>query len=363
MIVYITRFVFMTAGAMGGFAVSRLIDWSEQIGFPEYFVILIFVILGWSIGYLIGGIVGRELTFQFARLEERMRDTAPADLVLGTIGLLVGLLIAWLGSLPLRLIRPEWLAVSSTILLFLMAAYFGLQVALQKRSDFSRAFPRLAAGAEGAAVEPAGMKLLDTSAVIDGRFADLCTIGAIEGQMRVPRFVLAELQTLADSADDIKRARGRRGLDLLTRLREDPCAPQVFETDYPEIPDVDGKLMQLASDTDSVLVTVDFNMSRVAGVRGIRVLNLNEIANALRPAFLPGEPLRLRIVREGKEPDQGVGYLDDGTMVVVGDGSGHVGTLSDTEVTSVLQTSAGRMIFARFVGLAEDSPQESGDAS
>lgn len=350
MIVHITRFVFVTAGAMGGFAISRLIDWTGQVGYPEYLVIFIFIILGWSLGYLIGGITGRELSVQFSRLEERMRDLSPADLVLGTVGLLVGLLIAWLGSLPLRLVQPEWLAVASTVLLYFLGASFGVQIARIKAPEFIHAFPRLSGEELPGGLPPrARMKLLDTSAVIDGRFAELRSIGVLEGDVRVPRFVLAELQTLADSADDTKRARGRRGLDLLTRLQENPDAPQVFEADYQDLPDVDGKLMRLAAETDSTLVTVDYNMSRVADVRGISALNLNELANALRPAFLPGEPLRLRIAKQGKEATQGVGYLEDGTMVVVQEGSDHLGHDVDTEVTSVLQTSAGRMIFARFV--------------
>lgn len=350
MIVHITRFVFVTAGALGGFAISRLIDWSGQVGYPEYLVIFIFIILGWSIGYIVGGIMGRELSLQFSRLEEFVRELSSADLVLGTVGMLVGLLIAWLGSLPLRLVEPEWIAVASTVLLYLLGASFGAQVARMKSADFVQAFPRLSGEPVPKGQPPqVGMKLLDTSAVIDGRFAELRSIGVLEGEIRVPRFVLAELQTLADSADDIKRARGRRGLDLLTRLLENPDAPAVFETDYQDLADVDSKLMRLAAETGSTLVTVDYNMSRVADVRGIKALNLNELANALRPAFLPGEPLRLRIVKEGKEPDQGVGYLEDGTMVVVQQGREHLGLDVDTEVTSVLQTSAGRMIFARFI--------------
>lgn len=353
MIVNITRFVFVTAGALGGFGTSRLIDWSDQIGFPEYLVILIFIILGWSIGYVVGGIVGREVALQYQRLEERMRDLSASDLVLGTVGLLVGLVIAWLGSLPLRLIEPQVLAITSTVLLFVMSAYSGVRIALVKRVEFASAFPDLDASPGRQGSPPCKMKLLDTSAVIDGRFVELHALGVLEGDVRVPRFVLSELQTLADSADDMKRSRGRRGLDLLARLQDSPGAADVFETDYPEIADTDGKLMRLAAETNSVLVTVDYNMSRVAEVRGIGYLNLNDIASALRPAFLPGESLRLRVAKEGKESDQGVGYLEDGTMVVIQDGRDHIGVQVDTEVTSVLQTSAGRMIFARFTREAD----------
>lgn len=349
MIINVTRFVLVTAGALGGFAISRLVDWSDQIGTPQYLVIFIFIILGWSIGYVLGGIIGRELAFQYARFEEYLSDVSSADLVLGLLGLLIGLVAGWLVSLPLRLLNPQWLSVLSTVLVFVSCAYSGARLALLRRTDFANAFPVLA-GAERGSAAPAGtVKLLDTSVVIDGRFAELRSIGLLEGEVRVPRFVLSELQTLADSADDTRRSRGRRGLDLLARLQSDPEGPAVFEVDFPELPDVDNKLMRLAAETGATLVTVDYNMSRVAEVRGIAVLNLNDAASALRPAYLPGEPLKLRVVKEGKESDQGVGYLEDGTMVVIQDGRPHLGADVHTEVTSVLQTSAGRMIFARFV--------------
>ena len=165
--------------------------------------------------------------------------------------------------------------------------------------------------------------------------------------MRVPGFVLAELQTLSDSADDTRRARGRRGLDLLATLRAGDRPVEVFDADYPEIPDVDTKLVQLAKDIGAQVVTVDYNLSQVARVQGVCVLNVNDLAAALRPNHLPGETMRIHVVREGKESDQGVGYLEDGTMVVVQSGRALIGEDVDTVVTSVLQTSGGRMIFAR----------------
>ncbi|MDA3936874.1 MAG: hypothetical protein PF636_08480 [Actinomycetota bacterium] len=352
MIVHITRFVLVTTGALSGFAVSRLIDWTSRTEFPEYNVIFVFIILGVSIGYLLGGIVGRELTAAYARLEIRLADISQSDLLLATLGLLTGLLVSFLAFQPLRLVKPEWLAVVTSIILTLMAAYTGIRVALVKRHEFAAAFPRLTIQGPSSA-KPGLAKYLDTSAVIDGRFAELVNLGVLEGELRVPRFVLGELQTLADSADDMKRARGRRGLDLLSRLRENGSGIDSYEVDYPDIPDVDGKLMRLAMETAGVLITVDYNLSKVAAIREIGYLNLNDLATVLRPAFLPGEGLRLEIVRVGKEPTQGVGYLEDGTMVVVQDGSDHVGSLADAEVTSVLQTSAGRMIFARFVSEVE----------
>ncbi len=352
MIVHLTRFVMVTSGALSGFAISRIVDWTGPTDFPEYTVIFIFIILGVSIGYLLGGILGRELTYAYNLLERRLADISQSDLLLATLGMLIGLLVAFLAFQPLRLVRPTWLAFVASALFFLVASYTGVRVAMVKRREFAAAFPRLTAH-DVSGTRSGVTKYLDTSAVIDGRFAELVDLGILEGDIRVPRFVLGELQTLADSADDIKRARGRRGLDLLTRLQAEGSGVESFEVDYPEIPDVDGKLMKLAADTSGMMITVDYNLSKVAAIRGIGHLNLNDLATVLRPAFLPGEGLRLEIVRVGKESGQGVGYLEDGTMVVVQDGSDHVGSLTDAEVTSVLQTSAGRMIFARFVAEAK----------
>lgn len=349
MIVHITRFVFIVAGALGGFAVSGLIDWSDQIGYPPYVVIIIFIILGLLIGYVLGGIFGRELAAAYHRAEERLRETSPFDLVLGIAGLIVGLAIAWLASVPLRFIDPGWLSGIATVLLFVMLGSLGIRIAFIKRGDFAAVMPVLS-DAEDLSVSGA-LKVLDTSAIIDGRFSTLHGLGLLEGQVRVPRFVLGELHTLSDSADDTRRARGRRGLDLLARLRDDDAGRvEVYEVDYPEIPDVDNKLLRLAAETGAVVLTVDHNLTSVARVRGVAVLNLNEIASAMRPNHLPGERIRLRIAKEGKESAQGVGYLEDGTMVVVADGRDHIGSDADVEVTSVLQTSAGRMIFSRFLG-------------
>lgn len=352
MIVHITRFLFVAFGALSGFAATRLLDWTEQTGFSEYSVIIIFLILGWSIGYVVGGIVGRELSRGFAVIEERLGELATTDLVLGGAGLLLGLIAAAIVSWPLRLVNPAWMAVVATGAMFILFAYVMMRIALLKRVEVAAAFPRLS-GAGVTASSPVGAVLLDTSALIDGRFVELGSLGFLERTLRVPRFVLAELQTLADSADDIKRARGRRGLDLLTRLHDSEQRPELFEADFPEVPDTDDKLMDLAEEIGAAIMTVDFNLTKVARVRGIEVLNLNEVASALRPAYLPGEALRVRVVRPGKEADQGVGYLEDGTMVVVHGAVERVGEEVESEVTSVLQTSGGRMIFARASGAAD----------
>jgi uncharacterized protein YacL len=189
--------------------------------------------------------------------------------------------------------------------------------------------------------------LVDTSVIIDGRLADIAATGFIEGELIIPRFVLKELQTIADSSDPLKRARGRRGLDMLNRIQKDPNIEVVIsEHDFAQLRDVDGKLVQLAKQLDAKIFTNDYNLNKLAEFQRVQVLNINDLANALKPVILPGEVMTVRIVREGKEPGQGVAYLDDGTMVVVNNGRDKIGQKLDVAVTSVLQKPAGRMIFA-----------------
>lgn len=345
MIQAFTRFFFVTAGLLGGYFVTQAVDWQAQLpGLAPNYVIFLFILLGASMGYVLGGILGRELSTAWVRVEMRLAEISGADIILGTIGLLVGLSVAFLAAQPLRLLTPTGLAVATMILLSIVAGYMGVSIALTRRREFAAMFPNLAP----VELVPAGERLvvLDTSAVIDARFVELRRIGFIQGKVKVPRFVLAELQTLADSADDTKRARGRRGLDLLSTLPEKD-AVEVLELDYSDMAAVDEKLMRLTVDASALLLTVDFNLTKVARVRGIEVINLNEAAAALRPSFLPGDVIQLRVTKAGKEQGQGVGYLEDGTMVVIQDGRGLVGTEAPVEVTSVLQTSAGRMVFAR----------------
>lgn len=191
--------------------------------------------------------------------------------------------------------------------------------------------------------------LLDTSAIIDGRIADVVEAGFVEGPLIVPAFVLRELQHVADGADPLRRNRGKRGFEVLERLRRTPgVTVEVDDTDIPELRDVDDKLVRRARALGARVLTNDYNLNRVAGLQGVRVLNVNELANALRPVVLPGEPLSVQVAREGKEPGQGVGFLDDGTMVVVEQGKRFIGQAADVVVTSVLQTAAGRMVFTRL---------------
>jgi uncharacterized protein YacL len=191
-------------------------------------------------------------------------------------------------------------------------------------------------------------KILDTSAIIDGRIADLCQTGFLEGILIIPSFVLNELQKIADSADSLRRNRGRRGLDLLNKIqRENHITIRIFDRDYEELTDVDTKLLKLAREIEAKVITNDFNLNKVAELYGVQVLNINDLANAIKPAVLPGEEMLVRILRDGKEFGQGIGYLEDGTMIVVEGGKNYIGIDLEVLVTSVLQTSAGRMIFAK----------------
>ena len=353
MIVQLTRLLLMAAGALAGLAAANSIPWTQQYGFSETFVIIIFIILGSSIGYVMGGIVGREIESAYRAAEDKLSEVAVTDILLGALGLVLGLVIAALVTLPLRFVGQPTVGLLVSAFIYVVSAYTGLRVALVKRADVRRAFPRLDPDREDdpdPLVDAASArvpKYLDTSAVIDGRFVELSRAGLLEPPVRVPRFVLAELQTLSDSADDMRRARGRRGLDLLESLGGTENAPQVFEVDYPELPKVDDKLVRLVSDSGGVMVTTDFNLAKAARVQALGVINVNEVASALRPVLLPGDTLDIKVAREGKEPGQGVGYLEDGTMVVVQGGREHVGEDIGAIVTSVLQTSAGRMVFAR----------------
>jgi uncharacterized protein YacL len=193
------------------------------------------------------------------------------------------------------------------------------------------------------------VKILDTSVIIDGRIADVCETGFIEGTLLIPQFVLIELQHIADSLDSLKRVRGRRGLDIIKRIQmQTHVNVEITDMDFPKVKEVDSKLILLAQKLDAKIVTNDYNLNKLADVQGVEVLNLNALANALKPVVLPGESMKIHIIKEGKESSQGVGYLDDGTMVVVEDGRDRIGETLDVVVTSILQTTAGRMIFTRI---------------
>jgi uncharacterized protein YacL len=285
------------------------------------------------------------------KIEVFLSQRPLVDVLFGVFGLIIGLLVAFLLSTLTTRIPSQWLAVSITAVLYMMMGYLGWAVAIKGRHQIILpAWLRRGQGREGMIrAEGARPKILDTSVIIDGRIYDVCLTGIIEGTLIIPGFVLQELRHIADSADSLKRNRGRRGLDILNGMQKEPAISiRVEEQDYDDIAEVDAKLLRLAYDLGGVVVTNDYNLNKVAGVQNVPVLNINDLANAIKPVVLPGEEMRVSVVKEGKESGQGVAYLDDGTMIVVDGGKKCVGELIEVIVTSVLQTSAGRMIFARM---------------
>jgi uncharacterized protein YacL len=314
--------------------------------------------LRWVIGSfsaLIGGVIGLVVQTGYHRIETQIRQMPLDVLLTRAIGLVVGLLVANLMLAPIFLLPiPSEFAFIKPLVAILgsvMFAFLGVTLA----DTHGRAFLRLINPhsteallvAEGT-LEPASTKVLDTSCIIDGRIENLLETGFVEGQLLVPQFVLQELQQVADASNDCKRVRGRRGLDILNHMKESyPDRIAIHSADYDEPMTVDAKLVRLASEINGTLLTNDYNLNKVATLQKVPVLNVNDLAQAVRPLYLPGDSLDLKILKEGKEPMQGVGYLDDGTMVVVEEGSQHIGNELRVVVTSALQTSAGRMIFAR----------------
>ena len=286
-------------------------------------------------------------------LIRRVEELSTAEFVAAVLGLLIGLLMGLLLAIPLsRLAEPwaTWLPLGVSILFGL--GMLGLTVA--KRKDLLIAAEAVGILRPPAAERGAGPSrgepriVVDTSAIIDGRIAEIVESGFIYGTLVIPRFVLDELQHIADSSDALRRNRGRRGLEILNRMQKEPATPvEIVEDDVPEIAEVDAKLVALALARSRVILTNDFNLNRVAELQGVRVMNINSLANAVKPAVLPGEELRVRVIQEGKEAGQGVGFLDDGTMIVIEGGARHIDRELDVSVTRVLQTVAGRMIFAQ----------------
>jgi uncharacterized protein YacL len=285
-------------------------------------------------------------------LIERVEALSTAEFVTAVIGLLIGLLMGLLLGAPLSgLPDPfgQWLPLG--VSLFLGLGMLGLTVA--KRKDLLLAAETVGLIRRPTTEEQSTRRgdphiVVDTSAIIDGRIAEIVESGFIYGTLVVPRFVLEELQHIADSSDTLRRNRGRRGLEILNRMQKDASTPvEVVEDDVPDVPEVDAKLVALARERSRVILTNDFNLNRVAELQGVRVMNINSLANAVKPAVLPGEELRVRVIQEGKEAGQGVGFLDDGTMIVVEGGARHIDKDLDVAVTRVLQTVAGRMIFAQ----------------
>lgn len=298
-------------------------------------------------GVILGSIVTPYVTILPTRRIRRTIQEAPTTRVFaGITGLTIGLLIAVLVSTPLARL-PGWPGTWVPVILSVAFSYAGVMLMLAREQDFSKFLPS-ANHLPQFDSQSNGQIVVDTSAIIDGRIADISQTGFINGTLIVPRFVLDELRHIADSSDALRRNRGRRGLEMLNKLQKEAITPiQVLDVDHWDGMEVDGKLIKLANSLGVPIVTMDFNLNRVAEIEGIQVLNINELANALKSVVLPGEDLLIQVIQEGKEAGQGVGFLDDGTMVVVENGRRYLDTEIDVAVTRVLQTAAGRLIFAQ----------------
>lgn len=301
---------------------------------------ILFVLLFVGIGYLLGGYVGYH-AHQTADILERSLEKIPAiDFIILIFGLMVGLLVAALLSLPL-FVSPFPFSYPLIFLIFFFFGAGGVFISWRKRGEL-KSF----VGETKQDVNETKVKILDTSAVVDGRIADLRELGILEGELILPSFVLREIHSLADSFDDLKRARGRRALEILERLKLQGGLT-IKDKDYSNIKSVDDKLINLAAEVNGTIVTTDYGLSKIAMVAGRQVLNLNEVAVALKQIYLPGEKLRIKVVKEGKERGQGAGYLEDGTLVVVEDGRRFIGEEIEVIVTGLVQTSSGKIVFTK----------------
>jgi uncharacterized protein YacL len=359
----IVRLVFALLGALAGSQVAASpgglpYDLLSSSPWARWTVA---IVVGALAGLVVGWIVGGPLVRGIGRVERAAQARPAGELVVGGVGLVLGLGAAALATFavrPLPYVGRYLLLPLALVLGYLFAVVGARSHRSILRlgglgSDEDRAEGR--EGREGRRprraereqARPPGM-LVDTSAIIDGRIGDLISTGFVERELVIPVFVLQELQRVADSTDPQRRARGRRGLEVVHDLRLSSHPVATPEVAVPDITDVDAKLVRVAHEMDLPILTTDYNLNKVAQIQGVQVLNVNDLANALKPAVLPGEALRVKVIREGKEAEQGVGYLDDGTMIVVEGARDHIGELVETEVTSVLQSPSGKMIFTRL---------------
>lgn len=320
-----------------------------------WIVRVILVVLGPIVGYLQisnnlkGMLIGLAGALILVIIEFAVEKIRLDTLVAAGIGVFIGYILGYLLRYAVFSLGNEKLSESVTRYSMLLTAVFiilGVLIAVRKKEEADLLDRDIFKSQIGKIHQQ--YKVVDTSVIIDGRVADICMTKFLTGILIIPKFILAELHKLADSADSNKRIRARRGLEILQRLQKEcDITIDFYEKDYPDIKDTDSKLIQLAKDMEAVILTTDFNLNKIATIQGVTVLNINDLANSLKPIHLPGETMSVYVVKEGKEREQGIGYLDDGTMIVVEDGRKFIGRKLDVAVTSMLQTSAGRMIFAR----------------
>nr|WP_242529607.1 PIN/TRAM domain-containing protein [Priestia flexa] len=353
---FVQLFFIITGGTLGIFLIPELIELlslkdiallDKSYIHAPLGAILFFVITFWLVDYVVGFI---------RRIEESLVKAPVTDVLFGSLGLILGLIVAYLVGTFLGKIQLQVVSTVLPIFLSILLGYLGFQVGFKKRDELVNVFsiPTRIGKKKGSEEEQENnqslqsLKILDTSVIIDGRIADICQTGFLDGTIVIPRFVLEELQHIADSSDVLKRNRGRRGLDILNRIQKElSIKVEIYEGDFEDIQEVDSKLVKLAKVTSGLVVTNDFNLNKVCELQNVGVLNINDLANAVKPIVLPGEEMNVLVIKDGKEHNQGIAYLDDGTMIVVEEGRNYIGKQIDVLVTSVLQTSAGRMIFAK----------------
>ena len=355
----IIQFLFIILGGTLGFVyIPEIIKLINTAGSVPVWIHSSYTgaVIGCLIFFLLSYMFVDSLVSLIKSFEEKIVKAPVTDVLFGTVGLIIGLIVAFFIQNLLNGLNIAGISNVLPVFIYLLLGYLGFQTGFKKRDELINLFHISSRSKdrkkdkddEDAAMSGRTMKILDTSVIIDGRIADICQTGFLEGVIVIPRFVLEELQHIADSSDVLKRNRGRRGLDILNKIQKElPVKVEFYEGDFEEISEVDSKLVKLAKLLSGVVVTNDFNLNKVCEFQGVAVLNINDLANAVKPVVLPGEEMRVQVIKDGKEQNQGIGYLDDGTMIVIEEGHRYISKTIDVVVTSVLQTSAGRMIFAK----------------
>jgi uncharacterized protein YacL len=356
----VLRGLFTIIGLLLGFFVGKIIInpeyfpklsyVSSNIIFKGLFLTLSTLVFGFIL-FLVSPFINQLILTAVDYMEKSVQKIPANEILFGTVGAIAGLVIASLVGVLFAHVSFFWSVVA--VILSVVMAIVGADIAVRKREELMALFSNIKKSTgskdkKGKESLKGEAKVLDTSVIIDGRIFDICQTGFVEGSLIIPTFVLEELRHIADSSDGLKRNRGRRGLDILNRIQKElNIDVQIYEKDFPDIAEVDSKLLKLAQVLNGKVVTNDYNLNKVAEFQGVPVLNINELANAVKPVVLPGEEMRIQIIKDGKESGQGIAYLDDGTMIVVEGGKRHINEIMDVIVTSVLQTAAGRMIFAK----------------
>ncbi|MCM0650354.1 PIN/TRAM domain-containing protein [Clostridium swellfunianum] len=356
----ILRGLFTITGLILGFIIGKIVinpNYFPRLSYINSSIILKGLFLTIStlvfgfILFLISPVITRLILTAVDYMEKSIQKVPANEILFGTAGAIAGLIIASLLGALFAHVSFFWTVIA--VVIAVIMSTIGADIAVRKREELMALFvnikkPSGLKDKKGKNALKGEAKVLDTSVIIDGRIFDICQTGFVEGSLIIPNFVLEELRHIADSSDSLKRNRGRRGLDILNKIQKElNIDVQIYEKDFPDIAEVDSKLLKLAQVLNGKVITNDYNLNKVAEFQGVPVLNINELANAVKPVVLPGEEMRIQIIKDGKESGQGIAYLDDGTMIVVEGGKRHIGETMDVIVTSVLQTAAGRMIFAK----------------